>query len=62
MAELRCGTCGQLDEDIIWDEGWKAAIEMVIDKLDFYDSNELAKLSVYEFIEKFKDNLHEQDD
>ena len=41
-------------------EGFDTAIELVSLILDNYDSNELAKLSVYEFIEKFKDDLLEE--
>lgn len=41
-------------------EGFDAAIEMVINSLDQYDSNELATMSVWDFIEKLKDDIIEE--
>ena len=47
-----------------WDKqfwrGFDACLEMVLSLLDQYESNELAKLSVYEFIEKFRDDICEE--
>lgn len=40
--------------------GFDAAIEMIIDSLDQYDSNELATMSVWSFIEKLKDDIVEE--
>lgn len=60
MSELKCGTCGQKDKDEYFWEGFEAALEIVENSLLNYDSNELAKYSVWDFIEKFKDDLAEE--
>lgn len=41
-------------------EGFDFAIEMVINSLDQYDSNELATMSVWDFIEQLKDDILEE--
>ena len=41
-------------------EGFDAALDMVINALDNYDSNELAPLSVFDFVEKFKEDVVEE--
>lgn len=48
--------------DIIFWEGFDSAINMVMNSLDNYDSNELAKLSVWDFIEQLKEDLIEEAD
>lgn len=44
-------------EKVIFWEGFDSAVDMAINLLDTYDSNELAPLSVFDFVEKFKDDL-----
>lgn len=41
-------------------EGFDACWEMVINSLDSQDSNEIAKFSVFQFIEDFKEHLVEE--
>lgn len=60
MSDIKCGTCGQRDEDIIFWEGFDAAILLVINSLDSQESNEIAKMSTWKFIEDFKDHLLEE--
>ena len=43
-------------------EGFDASIEMAENILDNYDSNELAALSVFDFIEKFRNDLSAEAD
>lgn len=38
-------------------DGFDACVVIVNNMLDNYDSNELAKYSVWDFIDKFKENL-----
>lgn len=42
-----------------WD-GFDACLEMVFNSLDSQDSNEIARFSVWEFIEDFKHHLFEE--
>jgi hypothetical protein len=46
--------------DIIFWEGFDAAIEMVLNSLDSQDSNIIAKFSVWDFIEDFKAHIIEE--
>jgi len=41
-------------------QGFDAAIEMVMNTLDQYESNELAKLCVFSFIEQFREDISEE--
>lgn len=41
-------------------EGFDACLEMVINSLDSQDSNEIARFSVWDFIEDFKAHLLEE--
>lgn len=47
-------------QDNSFREGFDAAIVMVLNSLDSQDSNEIAKFSVWEFIEDFKQHLLEE--
>ncbi len=47
-------------KDFMFWEGFDACLEMVFNSLDNYDSNELAKFSVYDFIEDFREHLIEE--
>lgn len=57
MTELKCGTCGQLDADIYFEQGFDACLEMVINYLNTQESNEIAKMTVWDFIEYFKEHI-----
>lgn len=56
MSISKCRNVG----DIIFWEGFDAAINMVINMVDMYDSNELARLSVFDFVEKIKEDIIEE--
>lgn len=46
-----------MTEDKYFWEGFDSCLEMVINSLDNQESNELAKMSIWDFIEYFKENL-----
>ncbi len=48
----------KLQEESFW-EGFDACLEMVLNSLDSQESNEIAKFTVWEFIEDFKEHLIE---
>jgi hypothetical protein len=50
----------QPNRDINFWEGFEAAVDMITNSLDQYDSNELATMSVWDFIEKLKDDIIEE--
>jgi hypothetical protein len=45
------------DEEKAYRAGFHACFEMVLDSLDSYDSNKLAKFSVWDFIERLREDL-----
>jgi hypothetical protein len=52
----------KFDPDISFWEGFDACLEMVLNSLDNQESNEIAKFTVWDFIEDFKQQIIEEAD
>lgn len=68
MGELKIGdkvpleVSSQFIPDQQFWEGFEACLEMVLNSLDNQESNEIAKMTVWDFIEDFKAHLVEEAD